>query len=247
MSQTHMDDIRFRLRAIELLKVLKKRFTYEELSKLTNLPITVLNRYVRGHVIPSSDRANKLFKIFEKKYNISKEIQTKIKFDDLGFFDNTFILSDILLLRMIARLIVQRFSDLKINKILTAAVDGIPLATLVANELAVDLIFAKSSKEAGISKYIEESYPPSSYRTLTTLYLPKHALSSKDKILIIDDVIRTGRTHQALVNMCKKAGAEVLGIFNIIGFGKRWEKNLKFDKNMNIRIETLIKIPEPTS
>lgn len=142
---------------------------------------------------------------------------------------------------------MQKFSNLKINKILTAAVDGIPLATLVANELVVDLIYAKSNKEAGITKYIEESYSPSSSRVLTTLYLPKHVLTNKDKILIIDDVIRTGMTQQTLINMCQKVGAEVMGIFSIIGFGKKWEKNLKFDKNTNIKIEILIKIPEPST
>ncbi|NVM01142.1 MAG: helix-turn-helix domain-containing protein [Candidatus Helarchaeota archaeon] len=247
MSQTHMDDIKFRLRAIELLKLLKKKYTYEELSKLTNLPITVLNRYVRGHVIPSTDRAGKLLKIFEKKYNLPKEIQARIKINDDGSFDNTNILNDILLLRMIARLVVQKFSHLKINKIMTAAVDGIPLAALVANELGVDLIFAKPNKEVGISKYIEESYSPSSSRVLTTLFLPKHIISNKDKILIIDDVIRTGRTQLALVNLCKKGGAEVMGLFNIIAIGKRWEKTLKFDKSENIITETLIKIAEPSS
>ncbi|MFX1453327.1 MAG: phosphoribosyltransferase family protein [Promethearchaeota archaeon] len=247
MSQTHMEDIRFRLRAIELLKLLKKKYTYEELSKLTNLPITVLNRYVRGHVIPSAERANKLIKIFEKKYNLPKEIQARIRIGEDGSFDNSSIINDILLLRMIARLIVQKFSNLKVNKILTAAVDGIPLAALVANELGVDLIIAKSNKEVGISKYIEESYSPSSSRVLTTLFLPKQALSNKDKILVIDDVIRTGRTELALVNLCRKGGADVLGLFNIIAIGKRWEKNLKFDKSENIIIESLIKIQEPSS
>ncbi len=247
MSQTHMEDIRFRLRAIELLKLLKKKYTYEELSKLTNLPITVLNRYVRGHVIPSTDRANKLLKIFEKKYNLPKEIQARIKINDDGSFDNSNILTDILLLRMISRLIVQKFSNLKVNKILTAAVDGIPLAALVANELGVDLIVAKSNKEVGITKYIEESYSPSSSRVLTTLFLPKQAVSNKDKVLIIDDVIRTGRTELALVNLCRKGGADVMGLFNIIAIGKKWEKNLKFDKSENIIVDTLIKIPEPSS
>ncbi len=242
MSKTHMEDIKFRLRAIELLKLLKKKFTYEELSKLTTLPITVLNRYVRGHVIPSTDRAEKLFKIFEKKYNLPKEIQGRLKQTEDGFYDNSNILMDILLLRMIARLVVQKFTKTKINKILTAAADGIPLATLVANELGVDLIFAKTSKEAGITKYIEESYSPSSSRVLTTLFLPKNVLSNKDNVLIIDDVIRTGKTQLALINMCRKVGAEVQGIFNIIADGKNWEKTLKFDKTVNIRIENLIEL-----
>ncbi|MHA1377527.1 MAG: phosphoribosyltransferase family protein [Candidatus Helarchaeota archaeon] len=246
MSKTHIEDLKFRLRAIELLKLLKKKLTYEEMSKLTGLPITVLNRYVRGHVIPSTDRAIKLMKIFEKKYNLAKEINNRIKFSDEGYFDNTNILNDILLLRMISRLVVQKFSDLKITKVLTAAVDGIPLATLVSNELSVDLVYAKNNKEIGISKYIEESYSPNISRALTTLYLPKHVLSNKDKVIIIDDVIRTGRTQLALVNLCQKAGSDVLGIFNIIAIGKRWEKTLKFDKNKNIRIETLIRIPEPS-
>ncbi len=46
MSQ--LKAVQEKLRLIRILRLLKKSYTYEELSRITGLPITVLNRYVRG-------------------------------------------------------------------------------------------------------------------------------------------------------------------------------------------------------
>lgn len=45
MSQ--LKAVQEKLRLIRILRLLKKSYTYEELSRITGLPITVLNRYVR--------------------------------------------------------------------------------------------------------------------------------------------------------------------------------------------------------
>ena len=43
---------------------------------------------------------------------------------------------------------------------MTAAVDGIPLATAVAAALGVDIVVAKKNKEVGVQDFIEETYIP---------------------------------------------------------------------------------------
>ena len=52
-----------KLRLVRIPKILKKSYTYEELSKMTGLPITVLNRYVRGKVLPSTERTKELLEM----------------------------------------------------------------------------------------------------------------------------------------------------------------------------------------
>ena len=52
---THLEKLKFRLMVVDLLKAAKDRYTYRELSSMTGLPVTVLSRYAKGHVLPSAE------------------------------------------------------------------------------------------------------------------------------------------------------------------------------------------------
>ena len=45
----------------------------------------------------------------------------------------------------------------RVTKVLTAAVDGVPLATMVANALGVNVIVAKRNKEVGVKAFLDET------------------------------------------------------------------------------------------
>jgi adenine phosphoribosyltransferase len=242
-STTHLKDIMSRIRVVEILRLLKKTHTYGELSHASGLPITVLNRYIKGRVLPSQDRSELLIKTFQDMFNLSQEVRKRIVFDKNGYFDNTPLLSDTLLSRAIAREVAGRFSNKKITKVLSPAVDGIPIAVHVANELGVDLVIAKKTKEVGIESFIEESYVPSYSGVMMTLYLPKKGISSKDRLIIVDDVIRSGETQRALIDVANKLGATIVGIFILVAIGNLWEKELKVPASC--QMELLVKLPAP--
>ncbi|WP_461866472.1 phosphoribosyltransferase family protein [Thermococcus sp.] len=228
-----------KLRLVTLLKILKKSYTYEELSKITNLPITVLNRYVRGKVLPSSERTKELLKMLSSYVNLEEEVKKRIKFDERGFFDNMMVLSDTPLMSLIAEEVASRYIDKDVTKILTAATDGIPLGVHIAKELNVEVVYAKKKKEVGVEKFYEVSYIPSASGSVTTLYLPHWALKKGEKVLIVDDVIRSGETQKALVEMCHQAGAIPVGMFFLISVGNVLE-HLK--EEYDIPVEALVKI-----
>ncbi|MHA1266245.1 MAG: phosphoribosyltransferase family protein [Candidatus Helarchaeota archaeon] len=233
-----------RIRAIDMLKILKKRYTYDQLAKLTNLPITVLNRYVKGHVLPSVERANELLKIFKKKFDLKKEINDRIKWNKDGYFNNTDLVCDILLLKLIASQVALKYQNQKITKILTVATDGIPLSTYIAGELGVNLALAKKNREAGVAKFYEEDYSHRTSGVIQTLYIPKTELTSKDHVLIVDDIIRSGVTQSALVKIVKKTGATLVGIFAIVSIGKTWQKEIR---GVTDRVpDVLVNLPEPS-
>ncbi len=238
-------DIKKRMKSVELLKILKKNHTYEELSKITKLPVTVLNRYIKGHVLPSKNRADELFEIFDKTFDVKDEISRRIEFDSRGYFDNTELLADTPFMRVVAQIISEKFAGKKITKVLTAAVDGIPIATHISNQLEAQLIIAKRTREVGVTKFIEESYVPSFSGVLMTLYLPKRTLTSKDNILIVDDIIRSGETQRALVNLAEKSGAQIAGIFFLVSIGKAWEKKIRTPPNCTVEI--ILQLPEPNT
>ncbi|OYT50882.1 hypothetical protein B6U66_04870, partial [Candidatus Bathyarchaeota archaeon ex4484_135] len=65
-SLTRLEKLKFRVQVIEILRLLKSRYKYSELSRLTGLPATVLSRYILGHVLPSFERAVELWHVLKK-------------------------------------------------------------------------------------------------------------------------------------------------------------------------------------
>lgn len=280
---TRTEDLKFRLATVELLRMAKKQYTYKKLQEETNLPVTVLSRYVKGHVLPNSERAHEIWQALSKIINLEEEIRRRLRWDDNGFFDNTSIVSDTSLLSQAANYAIAKFAGKRITKILTAAVDGIPLATLVAKALGVNVVIAKPMKEVGVSTFIEETYTLSESGRTVTLFMPRNAIKRQkkakekyrtekealdaterwkskgyeaylagrnasrgvyevevlriyDSVLIVDDVIKTGDVQSALINLVKKAKAEVSGIFALIAIGDSWKKKMQLPKNCQLEV-----------
>jgi adenine/guanine phosphoribosyltransferase-like PRPP-binding protein len=59
-----------------------------------------------------------------------------------------------------------------------------------------------------------------------SLYVPKAAIKKKDSVLIIDDVVRTGETVQALVDLVRNQRADIAGIYVLVTVGDEWKECL---------------------
>lgn len=240
---THAEDLKLRLITIEMLRTAKRQFTYRELSAKTGLPVTVLSRYAKGHVLPNVSRARQLWKTLNKLVGLEAELHRRISFNSDGYFNNTGIIGDHNILRQAAHYALATFAGRRVTKILTAAVDGIPLATIVANSLGVNLVIAKQAKEVGVPAFLEETYVLRDSGVTVSLYIPKDAIKRKDSVLIVDDMIKTGETQQALVNLVNKVKAEVSGIFSLIAIGDEWQKKLNLPKTCPIEVVARVKPP----
>jgi adenine phosphoribosyltransferase len=233
---THTEDLKFRLATVELLKTAKRRYTYRELSGRTDLPVTVLSRYVKGHVLPNTSRAHVLWGALSKIVGLEAEFRRRIKFDSHGFFDNTQIIGDINLLDQAANYALARFAGKRITRVLTAAVDGVPLATMVAGALDVNIVIAKPSKEVGVLSFIEETYTLDVSGHTMTLYLPRDVIKKRDSVLVVDDVIKSGETQLALLNLVEKAKAEVSGIFAMVAVGDSWKQKMNIPQSCQVEV-----------
>ncbi len=220
-------DLKYKLMTIELLNLAKKRYTYRELSQMVHLPETVLSRYVKGHVLPTAERAEEINRTLQKYMSLERELQERIHFDDLGYFDNTSIISDTMLLERAVQSAVTRFAGKRVTKILTAACDGIPLATLLAHRLGVSLIIAKKNREVGVREHIEEVFVPARTAMMLSLFVPRDSLKRGDCVLIVDDVIDSGETQRALMRIAQKAKAEVTGIYALVAVGHEWKARIE--------------------
>jgi adenine phosphoribosyltransferase len=230
---------------IELLRTAKykRNITYRELASKTGLPVTVLSRYAKGHVLPNTSRAKQLWKVLTKLVGLETELRSRIKFDEDGYFDNTEIVGDFNILQQAANHALANFAGKRVTKVLTAAVDGIPLATMVSNALGVNLVVAKRNKEVGVKAFLEETYVLRGSGVTMTLYIPKDALKKRDSVLVIDDMIKTGETQAALINLVRKARAEMSGVFSLIAVGDEWKKALKLSGDCPVEVITYVKAP----
>jgi adenine/guanine phosphoribosyltransferase-like PRPP-binding protein len=247
---THAEDLKLRLMTIELLRTAKykRNITYRELASKTGLPVTVLSRYAKGHVLPNTSRAKQLWKVLTKLVGLEAELRNRIKFDEEGYFDNTEIIGDFNILQQAANHALAIFAGKRVTKVLSAAVDGIPLATMVANALGVNLVIAKRSKEVGVKAFLEETYILLKGSGVTsTIYIPKEAIKKRDSVLIVDDMIKSGETQAALVNLVRKAKAELSGVFSLIAVGEEWKRPLKLSGECPVEVITYVKPPSEQS
>jgi adenine/guanine phosphoribosyltransferase-like PRPP-binding protein len=219
---TKLDETKTKIFAVEILKLFKQEYSYNQLSTFIKLPIPVLSRYINGHVLPNIERSKEIIEMFKKKYLIDI-LMRKIKSDENGTYDHSEILSNANLLEKIAKIVFQDFNFAKVNKILSVESDGIPLAIQIGKEFGINTVIAKRNKEMGIKDFIEVKrfYLTGTY---SYLYIPKNSIKKGEFILLVDDVVRTGSTIEALMEICKRISANVTGVFAIMSVGDSIKK-----------------------
>ncbi len=237
MPKDRLGSISFILSTVELLRALKTVYPYSALSEFTGLAKPVLCRYVKGTNLPSEGTAVALNRSLLEKASLRLLLSRKLRQDSEGYIDSTAVSCDPAILTWAGREILKRYGPKHFNKVLTVATDGIPIASVAALRLDVPLVIAKRNKEVGIPSFIEESYLSSSPVTVTTLYVPRGAISPGERILIVDNIIRTGRSMNALLNLAKKAKASAADIYLLIAAGDEWRKTVAVNRDTRVEIE----------
>lgn len=236
-------DVKTRISSVELLATLKKSYNYRELSAVLGLSAPILSRYVRGHVLPSASRSEKFIATFREKL-LRKMIMDAVKVSQDGSYDVSGVVSNIGLLRQIAKVVYSEFNLMSVDRVMTMEVDGVPLAAEVAGEFNVNLAVVRSQRELGVDEFVEQKavYSPSSVKYL---YLPKSAIGRGERILIVDDLVRSGTTIEALTRMSERAKAKIVGVFAIASIDQSMAK-LKGRLGLTCPIESLVTLDQKT-
>ncbi|MFH1879869.1 MAG: xanthine phosphoribosyltransferase, partial [Bacillota bacterium] len=127
---------------------------------------------------------------------------------------------DIGLMDAISREFRRLFDGEKITKIITIEASGIAIACFTALQFNVPLVFAKKSESKNIDGAVYSTTVTSYTRAKDyTVILEKRYLSSDDRIIIIDDILATGKAQRGLLDISRQAGATVAGIGVVIEKG----------------------------
>jgi adenine/guanine phosphoribosyltransferase-like PRPP-binding protein len=158
-----------------------------------------------------------------------------------GLYDLSQILQDQRILRTIGLYTSLLFSGSAVEKVLTVATDGVPLAVHVATELGAQLVIAKPVKDPVYTDFVEERIvrsPP----VVEYIYLPKRIIRRSERVLIVDDFVRSGKTVEALLRFVERFGAEPVGIFAVAVLDET-ARALR-EKFSGITLEYLVSLPQ---
>ena len=214
------DALKVRLQTVELLRLLKRIYSYRELSAMTGVPESVLCRYVRGSTVPSYEQAVNIQRRLQEMIDIRRLIASKVDHLLEGYVDLTSIIGDPNLLRLMADYVAMRLAGMRVTKILVPETNGIPFATALSMRLEVPLVIAKRSKDNPYEAYEEATVVEPSIRSTISYYIPRRLISRRDSILIVDDLIQSGRTIRVLANVVQRLGARVAGTAAIVAVGE---------------------------
>jgi adenine phosphoribosyltransferase len=206
--------------------MLKRNYSYDELSEIMGYSKVVINRYIRGHVLPASDRADEIITIAKQHLDVESMVKNQLVLFK-GYFDMTMLLGNTSLLRLVAQYVADNFKEAGITKIGAVAPEGLPIAVHLASELGVEIAIAKRTRDLGVREFVKVHFPQELTGEIASLNLPKGLLTLDDRVLIIEDSCRTGTTLEMMVELVEKARAKIGGIFVLVGIGDKWETTIK--------------------
>ena len=123
---------------------------------------------------------------------------------------------DVPLMVKVAKEIAKEFPH--VDKVLTIVTSGLPYAFALAEQYGVDMVFAKKEKSRTVDLnncYIEE-VPSFTHGNVNQVTVDRRFLKPGEKVLIADDFLASGAASLGLINICKAAGCEVVGVTALI-------------------------------
>ncbi len=145
---------------------------------------------------------------------------------------------DVALLGEIGKEFKRIYNDCDVNKILTIEASGIGIACITAQFFDCPVLFAKKSKTKNIANEVYKTQVKSfTHGTTYDVIASKDFLSKGDRVLIIDDFLAEGNALVGLVDLCRQAGAEVVGCG--IAIEKGFQNGAKRVRDLGVRVDSL--------
>ena len=146
-----------------------------------------------------------------EKANLRDSIRSIPDFPKKGilFRDITTLLNNKDAFKQATDLLVEKYKGEKIDHIIGVEARGFIPGGVLAYKLGAGFV---PVRKKGKLPAETESYTYDLEYGTDTLEIHKDAIKQGEKILIVDDLLATGGTVEAVVNLTKKLGAEIIGI-----------------------------------
>ncbi|MEM0001089.1 MAG: phosphoribosyltransferase family protein [Desulfurococcaceae archaeon] len=224
-GRSKADKVKMRLLASEVLRLVKPVLSYRDLYELTGLPESVLCRYVKGSIIPGFDHAVRILAKTALSLDLGYLLKDLVEREKSPIIDLLRVLKDPYIARLLSIMIMLDLVDKQITKIVATAEAVLPIATMLSTEFGAPIVLVKRKSYPGVQYYsITVMKGP---KDIEILYLDRDLITRKDKVLILADVVYTGKTLESVIHMLAKSRAEVVDVVVVMGLGSAWEERLQ--------------------
>ncbi|MEZ0394643.1 MAG: phosphoribosyltransferase family protein [Desulfurococcaceae archaeon] len=237
-SARKVDRVRARIMATELLRLLKPRISYRELSAVTGLPESVLCRYTKGEVVPNFEQAIKILARLVQAIDIHTLLRGFVERDRSVTLDLSRVLTPYAM-RLLSIIVALELADTRPSKLIATSDTILPVATLVALELNAPVIFIKRRMYPTVHYHV--IHVVRSPREIESLYLDRDLLGRGENVVVLADVVYTGRTLRAVLETLNRLKVNVERVVVILGLGEGWKARLSGHS-----VKVLTTVPPPS-
>ncbi|MCH4167865.1 MAG: xanthine phosphoribosyltransferase [Streptococcaceae bacterium] len=141
----------------------------------------------------------------------------------------------------IGQAFANAYADLGITKVVTIEASGIAPAVYTAQLLNVPMVFARKSKSLTMNEELLTTEVYSFTKQVTsTISISRKFLGEADRVLIIDDFLANGQAAKGLIELCKQAGSQVVGIGIVIE--KSFQSGRELLESLDVPVKSLARI-----
>ncbi|MEG0249840.1 MAG: xanthine phosphoribosyltransferase [Peptostreptococcus sp.] len=146
---------------------------------------------------------------------------------------------DVPLLNEIGKEFKRRFSDVKVDKILTVEASGIAIAVIAAQYFGnVPVVFAKKQESRNLDADIYRSKVYSFTKDKEyEIMVSKRYMSEGENVLIVDDFLAKGGAVLGMTDIINQAGANLVGVGIVIE--KSYQDGSQILQEKGVRVESL--------
>lgn len=176
----------------------------------------------------------------DKKINLRSKIRRIPEFKGVVFWDITPVLKDKACFKEIIKRLADYYRGKKIDLIVSNEARGFIVGAPLAYELGIGFVPIRKKGKLPY-KCMDLTYKKE-YES-DTIQIHEDAISKGQNVLILDDLLATGGTAKANIDLIEKLGGKVAGIGFLIELGYLGGRKLLGDK---YDVFSLIEIKTPT-
>ena len=120
------------------------------------------------------------------------------------------------LMKQVAVEFMNRFAAEHPTKILTVEASGIAPAVMLGYMMELPVVFAKKKKPSTMGAFLSTTVHSFTKQNEYTLIISREHLRADDRVLFVDDFLAFGNAGLGIMDLCRQAGAEIVGMGFII-------------------------------
>ena len=129
-----------------------------------------------------------------------------------GYLFMSDLLGNTQLMDRIGKVFASKFSDQKIDVVMTVETKGIQIAHSIARHLNIPVVIVRRDSKVTDGSTVSINYVSGSTRRIQKMVLSKRIMQSGQRVLLTDDFMKAGGTMLGMTNLLQEFDCELAGI-----------------------------------